>query len=287
MADTVTTMPGVGGLTTEELRAVRFAQAKGFGRGYDQHEVDEVVARCAVGIEQLTAELAAARAEIATLRARVDKESSKAAVDHAVNVLTTAQQTAEAILTQANQELEQARDEANDRVDQARALAATLQRDAERKAKLHTDEADRRVAAQEQNATARLTRLTLSADLAQQEIDRESAALQNFRSATHARVEEFLDGVLDQVAEQYGKAHPLAAKAAASARHRTAGTAQQRSTLARGRRGLRMAARSAEGGPEEGFTAIAPSTTPVPTATPSATAELPRPREPMQGIHTH
>ena len=287
MADTVTAMPAVDGLTGEGLRAVRFAPAKGFGRGYDLHEVDQVMAGCAAAIEQLTAELAAARAEIATLRAQVDQESSTAAVDHAVNVLTTAQQTAEAILSQANQELERARDEANDRVDRARAEATALQRDAERKAKQHTEEADRRAATQEQNATARLTRLTLSADLAQQEIDRESAALQNFRSVTHARVEEFLDGVLDQVAEQYGKAHPLAAKAAASARHRTAGTAQQRSTLARGRRGLRLAARSAEGGPEEGFTATAPSSTPAPTATPSATAELPRPREPMQGIHTH
>lgn len=281
MADTVTAMPGVGGLTAEELRAVRFAPAKGFGRGYDQHEVDEVVSRCAAGIEHLTAELAAARAEIATLRARVDQESSAAAVDHAVNVLTTAQQTAEAILSQANQELERARDEANDRVDRARAEATALQRDAERKAKQHTEEADRRAATQEQNATARLTRLTLSADLAQQEIDRESAALQNFRSVTHARVEEFLDGVLDQVAEQYGKAHPLAAKAAATARHRTAGTAQQRSTLARGRRGLRMAARSVEGTAED-FAAA-----PAPNAAPASATDLPRPREPMQGIHAH
>jgi DivIVA domain-containing protein len=281
MVDTVTAMPGAGGLTAEGLRALRFAPAKGFGRGYDQHEVDEAVARCAAGIEQLTTELAAARTEIATLRARVDQESSAAAVDHAVNVLTTAQRTAEAILAQANQELEKARDEATDRVDQARALAATLQRDAERKAKQHADEADRRAATQEQNATARLTRLTLSADLAQQEIDRESAALQSFRSATHARVEEFLDGVLDQVAEQYGKAHPLAAKAAATARHRTAGTAQQRSTMARGRRGLRLAARSAEAA-TEGFAATAD-----PGSAPPSGTELPRPREPMQGIHAN
>jgi DivIVA domain-containing protein len=281
MADTVTAMPAVGGLTGEGLRAVHFAPAKGFGRGYDQHEVDEVMAGCAAAMEQLTAELAAARTEIATLRARVDQESSAASVDHAVNVLTTAQQTAEAILAQANQELERARDEATDRVDRARAQAATLQRDAERKVKQHTEEADRRAATQEQNANARLTRLTLSADLAQQEIDRESAALQNFRSATHARVEEFLDGVLDQVAEQYGKAHPLAAKAAATARHRTAGTAQQRSTLARGRRGLRLAARSADGA-AEGFDATA-----APSATPASATELPRPREPMQGIPAH
>ena len=47
MADAVTAMPGVGGLTAEGLRAVRFAPAKGFGRGYDQHEVDQVMAGCA------------------------------------------------------------------------------------------------------------------------------------------------------------------------------------------------------------------------------------------------
>ena len=121
MADTVTAMPGVGGLTAEGLRAVRFAPAKGFGRGYDQHEVDEVVAGAPPGSSNSPPNWPPPGPRSRLFVPEVDQESSTAAVDHAVNVLTTAQRTAEAILAQANQELERARDEANDRVDQARA----------------------------------------------------------------------------------------------------------------------------------------------------------------------
>ena len=43
-----------GRLTLADLQTVRFQESKGFGRGYDETEVDAFVARCASEIQRLT-----------------------------------------------------------------------------------------------------------------------------------------------------------------------------------------------------------------------------------------
>ena len=68
---------------------------------------------------------------------------------------------------------------------------------------------------------ARLHRLTVATELAEQEIDREARQLQAFRDSAKTQIDEFVEGMLDRVADQYGRAHPLAAQAAATAARRS------------------------------------------------------------------
>ena len=43
-----------GRLTLSDLQTVRFHESKGFGRGYDEAEVDAFMARCASELQRLT-----------------------------------------------------------------------------------------------------------------------------------------------------------------------------------------------------------------------------------------
>src|SRR5664279_4165741 len=222
-------------VTATDVRAVRFAAARGFGRGYDPAEVDQFVVHCAAALGSLTAQLTAARAKIGQLHDRLGPDG---AVGQAVSVLSTAQQTADGILARARQQRDRVDSEAADVMQRARMTAADVQREAERRARQVTQDATRRAAALEQQATARAARLTATADTAQHEIDRETTHLQAVRDAGRAQLEEFVDGILDRVADQFGRANPLAAQAAIAARHRVANGARSRQAPAgRGRRG--------------------------------------------------
>lgn len=211
-------------LTATDIRATQFSGSKGFGHGYDSGEVDQLVARAAAALDSLTVELTNARAEIAGLQARLAQQESGSAIEQAVGVLTKAQETADAILARAQAEREAAES----------AHAAALEA---------ADETARRATEVEQQVLARVQRLTAVADQSQHEIDREAAYLQTFREASRSQIEDFIEGVLDHVAEQYGRAHPLAAQTAAALRRPTVGGApSSRHTVpVRSRRGLRLA----------------------------------------------
>ena len=72
----------------------------------------------------------------------------------------------------------------------------------------------------ERETEQRLAELTMSAVTAQQELDAQTAYLRTLRDATRTQMEAFLEGLLDRVAEEYGKAHPLAVEAARDAPRR-------------------------------------------------------------------
>src|SRR5664279_5307059 len=229
---------GGNAIMATDARAVRFSTARGFGRGYDPVEVDQFVVHCAAALDSLTAQLTAARAEIGQLHDRLGRDGPDGAVGQAVSVLSTAQQTADGILARARQQRDRVDSEAADVMQRARMTAADVQREAERRARQVTQDATRRAAALEQQAPARAARLTATADAAQHEIDRETTHLQTVRDAGRAQLEEFVDGILDRVADQFGRANPLAAQAAIAARHRVANGARSRQAPAgRGRRG--------------------------------------------------
>jgi len=228
-------------MTATAIRALRFPTAKGFGRGYDSAEVDQAMARCAEAVQWLSHALVGAQDTVAELQARLERESSDAVIEHAVNVLTTAQETADKILAQADQQRDRIDKERQEVMAQAHDAARMLQRDSQRRAQQVTDTATRRVAALAQE----IDRLTLSADTAQQEIDRDAARLAAAHEASRAQFDEAVDGILSRVAEQYGRANPLAAEAAL-ARRRTGATASRTVGAARSRRGLKIAGRPAD-----------------------------------------
>jgi hypothetical protein len=204
-------------LTAARIRAVPIAHAKGIGRGYDPRVVDELIAGCATTVDLLTARLAATRAELIRVRTELDQLQSQVGADHAVQLLKTAQATADAIITRTMAEQERAAEDARELAEQARIAAAAQQREDERKARHAAEEAERQAAVLQEQAGERLHRLTVATELAEQEIEREARQLQTFRDSTRAQIEEFIGDMLDQVAEQYGRAHPLAAQAAAGA----------------------------------------------------------------------
>ncbi|MET0863173.1 MAG: DivIVA domain-containing protein, partial [Nakamurella sp.] len=47
MAARETSSVGTIGMTAADIRALRFSQTKGFGRGYDTAEVDRIISQCA------------------------------------------------------------------------------------------------------------------------------------------------------------------------------------------------------------------------------------------------
>src|SRR6478609_622849 len=204
-------------MTAIDIRGVRLPHAKGFGRGYDALVVDQVLASCASTVESLTLRLVATRSELIRVRTELDELQTQVGADHAVQLLKTAQATADAIVTRAMEEQERATEAARELAEQAREAAIAAQREDERRARQVAEEAARRAAVLQEQAGERLHRLTVATELAEQEIEREARQLQTFRHSTKAQIEEFIDGMLDHVAEQYGRAHPLAAQAAAAA----------------------------------------------------------------------
>ncbi len=223
MTDVTSGVPG--GITGAELTTATFATSKGFGKsGYEAAEVDEFLSRSAAAVDRLNAQLtdteqalADARAEIQQLRERVDRDSQSSEVEQAVTVLTTAQVTADNTITYADDYSARVMAEAQELYDTTRRNATVLEQETESKSRAVYEDALRRVAALERENEERVAELTLSAEIAQEELDGQTAYLRTLRDATRIQMEKFLEGMLDHLSEQYGRAHPIAAQAANSA----------------------------------------------------------------------
>ena len=57
MTDSTSGLRNLDEVTGADLQTVTFATSKGFGRGYDQHEVDSFVVRCAQLVDRLRARM--------------------------------------------------------------------------------------------------------------------------------------------------------------------------------------------------------------------------------------
>lgn len=237
-------------LTGQDIHAVTFAGAKGRNHGYDTDEVDAFLERCADGVERLHAALAAARVEITQLRDKIDRDSRSTEVEQAVSVLTTAQQTADQTVADADEYSRRVMSEAKDVYEDARRNAAVLEQEAEDKARAVYDEAlQRSVSINRENADY-VALLEKDAATARQQLEQQTMYLRTLRDSTRTQMESFLEGLLDHLADEYGKADPAAAQAAAGGstrgtlrrgRRRTA----ERAALARGAAG-RIGARATE-----------------------------------------
>ncbi len=201
-------------LTGADLRTTTFAMSTAFGRGYDQHEVDSFVTRCAAAVDHLRGRLRTATQQIEDLQAQVERSGRSRDVSNAMNVLTTAQRTADKTIAEADGYSATVMAEARDLYEDARRNAAILEQETEDKARSVYRDAVARSEALERETEQRLADLTMSAVAAQQELDAQTAYLRTLRDATRTQMEAFLEGLLDRVAEEYGKAHPLAVEAA-------------------------------------------------------------------------
>jgi hypothetical protein len=96
----------------------------------------------------------------------------------------------------------------------ASARAAAVERDSERNAKALVESAQRRAEKLENESRARLQELSVQAAAEQKELDAQTAYLSTLRETTRIQMQKFLEGMLDHVLDEYGRAHPLAAEAA-------------------------------------------------------------------------
>lgn len=218
MTDSTSEPRSVDQVTGAALQTVTFATSKGFGRGYDQHEVDAFVQRCADLVDGLRSRLAEVTAgyegQIAELRDRIDRDSRSSEVAQAMSVLITAQQTADATVAQADEYSATVMAEARELYEDTRKNAATLEQETEDKARHVYEEALSRAEAIEREATSRVERMNLNSESVQVELDQQTAYLRTLRDTSRIQIQSFLEGLLDHVAEEYGRAHPIAAEAA-------------------------------------------------------------------------
>lgn len=243
-------VPGTGApITGRDIHTVTFAGAKGYNRGYETDEVDAFLERCADGVERLHAELAAARTEIAALRDKIQRDSRSGEVEQAISVLTTAQQTADQTVADADDYSRRVMGEAQSVYEDARRNAAILEQEAEEKSRAVYDEALKRAVSIDREHDDFRALLEQDAAAARQQLEQQTTYLRTLRDSTRVQMESFLEGLLDHLAAEYGKADPAAAQAVSvgnrNAQRRGRRRSAERAALARGANG--QAARSADG----------------------------------------
>ncbi|ACV81224.1 DivIVA domain-containing protein [Nakamurella multipartita] len=221
MTDSTSGLRNLDAVTGADLQTVTFGTSKGFGRGYDQHEVDSFVVRCAQVVDRLRARIddvaAQYQSQIAELQERIDRDSRSNEVAQAMSVLITAQQTADKTVAQADEYSAKVMAEARELYEDTRKNAATLEQETEDKARHVYEEALSRAEAIEREATSRVERMNLNSESVQTELDQQTAYLRTLRDTTRVQIQTFLEGLLDHVTDEYGKAHPIAAEAASAA----------------------------------------------------------------------
>ncbi|WP_420120596.1 DivIVA domain-containing protein [Nakamurella sp.] len=221
MTDSTSEPRSLDQITGADLQTVTFASSKGFGRGYDQHEVDAFVQRCATlvdGLQRRLAEVTAGyESQVAELRDRIDRDSRSNEVAQAMSVLITAQQTADTTVAQADEYSAKVMAEARELYEDTRKNAATLEQETEDKARHVYQEALSRAEAIEREAADRVERMNLNSESVQADLDQQTAYLRTLRDTSRIQIQTFLEGLLDHVAEEYGRAHPIAAEAATEA----------------------------------------------------------------------
>ena len=227
MTDPVTGFGNPDAVTGAELLGVTFAASKGFGRGYEHHEVDAFVANSAALVDHLQAQLADTRRQIGELSARIERDSRSSEVEHAVSVLTKAQQTADHTVAQADDYSTRVMSEARELYEDTRRNAATLEQETAAKARHVYDDAVSRAETLEREAQERIVELTLSAQTAAADLDRDTVYLRTLRDATRTQMMTFLEGLMDHLADEYGRAHPMAAEAASDRPARAVSTVRR------------------------------------------------------------
>jgi DivIVA domain-containing protein len=179
-----------GRLTPADLQTVRFQESKGFGRGYDETEVDAFVARCAAEMQRLTKRVEELEAQAGALAQQVPTDEYIAM--QSASILSVAQQTAETTMKNADAYSARVMAEARAMYDDARRKSTAMLDDAHRLATEAIDQATER----------------------HEEIERQTVYLRALRDSTQVQVQTFLSGLLDHVTNEYGRAIPAAAEAA-------------------------------------------------------------------------
>src|ERR1700712_2234638 len=195
-----------GGITPSDLQNVRFSRAHRLHPGYVDTEVDRVMNRVAEELGRLYAEKAALRDQVRSLQAQVEGVVvPEPPSEQAVPILSVAQQTADNYVAEAEEFSRQvtgdARSEYEELVRRARENAGAILQAA-------------------QEAAANLAGPTVGApDGAERtvaELEEQVAYLKAFGQACRVQLRAYLEALLSDVENEWGRADPAAAPPGAS-----------------------------------------------------------------------
>jgi DivIVA domain-containing protein len=188
------------GFTPFDLQSVRFPRAPMMHPGYVDTEVDRVMSRVAEELGRLYAEKAALRDQVRSLQAQVDGVVvPEPPSEQAVRILSVAQQTADNYVAEAEEFSRQvtgeARSEYEELVRRARENAgAILQAAQEAAANINGAAADAPGSGQRSVA----------------EVEEEVAYLKAFGQACRVQLRAYLEALLTDVENEWGRADPAA-----------------------------------------------------------------------------
>jgi DivIVA domain-containing protein len=187
-------------LTPADLQSLRFTRASMLRPGYADSEVDRVLSRVAEELGRLYAEKAALRDEVRSLRAQVDGVvMPEAPSEQAVRILSVAQQTADNYVAEAEefsrQVTSEARSEYEELTRQARENAgAIIQAAQEAAAKVSSGGPGMEPAGQR----------------SVEELQEQVAYLKAFAQATRTQLRSYLEALIGDVENEWGRADPAA-----------------------------------------------------------------------------
>ena len=203
-----------GRLSPSDVHHVLFARAGLGRRGYDELEVDGFLERVQQELTRLISEKADLRDEIARLKSQLAQAGSAApAADgglskdeanlQAVRLLAAAQQTADVYVADAEKYSQRltidAREHSEQMLDEARRAAQTMLAEAERVAR---DSASRTIEGE----------LVNTSGPSKEELDQQVAYLKTFGQVVRVQLRAYLEALLRDVEDEWGRADPDAAR---------------------------------------------------------------------------
>ena len=211
-ADGYTPQDWTGRLSPSDVHHVLFARARLGRRGYDEVEVDGFLERVQQELTRLISEKADLRDEVARLKSQLAQAGGPAndgALSHeeanlqAVRLLAAAQQTADVYVADAEKYSQRltvdAREHSEQMLEEARRAARTMLAEAERVAH---DAASKTIEGE----------VVRSSAVSKEELDQQVAYLQTFGQVVRVQLRAYLEALLRDVEDEWGRADPAAAK---------------------------------------------------------------------------
>jgi DivIVA domain-containing protein len=123
--------------------------------------------------------------------------------------------------------------------------AETIERDARARADQLLKDAAEQAAAVDAETQSRMQELSATSAARQAELDEQTAYLRTLRDSSRIQMQKFLEGLLDHLSEEYGRADPAAAHAAADGKPSGNGVSASRRLVGRPKRTGRRSYRPA------------------------------------------
>ncbi len=198
-----------GRLTPSDVHTVLFNRAGLGRRGYDEVEVDVFLERVQQELTRLISEKADLRDEVSRLRSQLSQSGAAPSVAgtlsreeanlQAVRLLAAAQQTADVYVADAEKYSQRLTLDAREHCDQ-------MVEEARRAAQLMVAEAER--LAREAASDSVQGSPPASSGLTQQELDQQVAYLKTFGQVVRVQLKAYLEALLRDVEEEWGRADP-------------------------------------------------------------------------------